>query len=94
MLSLLEVFAYPPETSTPFREDMQKPPGTDQHLWGVTWSGKQFVAVGEDGTILLSRNGNIWTTQRYNTLDYFKGVASSDSLLMIAGGDGTILTSS
>jgi hypothetical protein len=34
----LEVFAYPPEASTPFRGDMQKPPKS-AHPWAVAHFG-------------------------------------------------------
>jgi hypothetical protein len=62
-------------------------------LNGVTHGNGLFVAVGEGGTILTSRDGVSWTrrTSGGNTL---LRVARGKGLFVAVGGGGTILTSS
>ncbi len=67
---------------------------TSQILYGVAWSGSQFVAVGGGGTILTSPDGRAsWTAQHPGTERYLYGVAWSGSQFVAVGEGGTILTS-
>ena len=66
--------------------------GTTQNLFGVAWSGTQFVAVGNSGTILTSPNGIAWTTRTSGTTNNLVDVAWSGTQFVAVGG-GIILTS-
>jgi hypothetical protein len=73
--------------------------GTSQNpygkpLYGVVWSGSQFVAVGGQGIILTSPDGRAWTAQHSGTSQSLYGVAWAGGSRFVAVGDsGTILTS-
>ena len=58
-------------------------PFISQHLNAITWSGSQFVAVGD--TILTSPDGHTWTAQNTGSSDLFKGVAGSGSQFVAVG---------
>lgn len=62
-------------------------------LNSVAWTGTDFVAVGELGTILTSPGGDTWTKHPSGTSQHLLGVACSDSHQVAAGADGTLLTS-
>lgn len=62
-------------------------------LWGVAWSGSQFIAVGEAGTILASPDGRGWTARHASTSQDLDGVAWGNSQFVAVGLGGTILTS-
>lgn len=40
-----------------------RPSGTTANLWSVAFAANQWVAVGEQGTILTSPDGTAWTTR-------------------------------
>jgi serine/threonine protein kinase len=83
------------EASIPGRIWHTQHSGTTQDLFGVAWSGSQFVAVGID-TILTSPNGHTWTAQNTGTNQYLYGVTWSGSQFVAVGGfylGGAILTS-
>ena len=67
--------------------------GTSDPLYGVTYGGGQFVAVGEDGTILTSPNGVHWTPQNSRTSNWLYGVTYGNNTFVVVGDAGTILTS-
>jgi serine/threonine protein kinase len=67
--------------------------GTAVNLYDVAWSGSQFVAVGDPGTILTSPDGRTWTPQHSYTEQRLLGVAWSRSRFVAVGDPGTILTS-
>ena len=74
------------------------------YFYGITWSGNQFVAVGQtyfgtnttlNGMIAKSLDGNTWT---YGTMDIMtpnalKSVISSGTKLFAVGDAGTVYTS-
>jgi hypothetical protein len=69
--------------------------GTGNGLNGVAWSGSQFVAVGEGGTVLTSADGVTWTSRSSGTADSLRSVAWSGAKFVAVGGNsGTALTSS
>jgi hypothetical protein len=45
----------------------EQPSPTRKRLWGVAYGNGLFVAVGEDGTILTSRDGVSWTARASGT---------------------------
>ncbi len=86
------------------RADQTKPPtinwtvqksGTNMNLYSVTWSGQQFVAVGQDGIILTSNDKVNWSPPpnagiAYNNLN---GVTWAGTQFVAVGDAGIILTS-
>lgn len=62
-------------------------PGTSKTLRDVTWSPaiEQFVAVGDNGTILTSKLGVNWVDRSGATTTDLDNVASSDSLILATG---------
>jgi hypothetical protein len=82
-----------PQTNGKHREWALQTSGTQkERLHGVAWSGSQFVAVGDQGTILTSPNGHDWTPQPSGPQDLY-GIAWSGSQFVAVGNAGTILTS-
>ena len=65
--------------------------GTTNFLFGVTYGGGKFVAVGVFGTILTSPDGVTWTAQ--TATGNFYGVTYSGSQFVAVGGSGKIVTS-
>lgn len=69
--------------------------GTGNNLNGVVWSGTQFVAVGEAGTVLTSPNGETWTSRSSGTANSLLAVAwAGGKFVAVGGNSGTALTSS
>ena len=69
---------------------------TSNSLIDVAWSGSQFVAVGDKGTILTSPDGNTWAPHALPapaSSQYISGVAWSNAQFVAVGDKGTILTS-
>jgi len=64
-----------------------------ESLQDAFWSGLQFTAVGENGTIVTSSDGTSWTKQASGITEILYGAASSPSRLVVVGASGTILTS-
>jgi hypothetical protein len=54
-------------TSTDATEWTERDTPVSGRLWDVTWSGDQFVAVGDSGAIITSADGISWEKQ---TVDY------------------------
>jgi len=67
------------------------PGSSPSDLHAVTWSGTQFVAVGDNGTVLTSPDGAGWT--RYNSYASLVGVASSGVVYAGVDAFGNIYTS-
>jgi len=72
---------------------VQSTSGTTNPLFGVAWSGTQFVAVGASGTILTSPDGVIWTARTSGTTNTLNAVIKAGAQLVAVGASGTILTS-
>jgi photosystem II stability/assembly factor-like uncharacterized protein len=62
-------------------------------LFAVTWGDQQFVAVGEDGTILTSTDARSWTRQTAASAEILRGVTWAKQQYVAVGNNGTILTS-
>ncbi|MFP4165112.1 MAG: WD40/YVTN/BNR-like repeat-containing protein [Chitinispirillaceae bacterium] len=67
--------------------------GTDSYLSSVTWGKQMFVAVGGDGTILSSADGEEWTEQNSGTESPLNDVIWGKDQFMAVGRYGTVLTS-
>jgi fibronectin type 3 domain-containing protein len=59
----------------------------------ITWSGTQFVAVGQNGYIQTSPNGVAWTKRTSGTNYPLFGIAGSSTKLVAVGDLGNIVTS-
>ena len=66
---------------------------TTNTLQAVTYADYLFVAVGENGAILSSRDGHNWTVNNSGTSNYLYSVTYADNLVLAAGARGTILFS-
>ena len=66
---------------------------TSQPLRAVTWTGAQFVAAGDFGTILTSPDGIAWTTRYSGTSLSLFSLVWAGTKLLASGYSGTILTS-
>jgi uncharacterized delta-60 repeat protein len=66
-----------------------------QNLWGVCFGSGQFVAVGENGTILSSPDSRQWTARTSGTTRWLTAVCYSANagLYIAVGGAGTVLSS-
>lgn len=62
-------------------------------LSGAAWGNRQFVAVGDHGTILTSLDGDRWTPQQSRTSTLLTNVTWGDQQFVAVGAGGTILTS-
>ncbi len=74
--------------------------GTSQGLLGIAWSGTEFVAVGEAGTILESPDGKTWTSPSSNSPSLFNNISQpfqsvvwSGKQFVVVGTEGKVLTS-
>lgn len=63
-------------------------------LLGVTYGGGQFVAVGDNGTIITSRDGYHWTNQSSSISTPLRAVAYAQGEFAAVGDGGIILVSS
>ena len=59
----------------------------------VTYANGIFVAVGEDGIILTSTNGEIWTKINLWTSNDLESVCFGNGNFVVVGWNGTIITS-
>lgn len=65
----------------------------DYNLNSVTWTGSQFVAVGNTGLILTSPDGMKWKNSISLTSEHLHSVVWTGRQLAAVGDNGTILTS-
>ncbi len=66
---------------------------TTATLWGACYGGGQFVAVGENGTILTSPDGLAWTPRTSGTTEWLTSVAYGYNHYLAVGADRTVLSS-
>ena len=64
---------------------------TNETLRDVTWTGKVFVAVGDNGTILTSPDGKNWTKNSSGTTRDLHSVTASDNEIIVVGEDHIVL---
>ena len=65
---------------------------TKNGLYEVAWTGKQYVAVGQDGLFTSPDNVN-WTLQNTGTTEFLNSVIWTGTQLIAAGNRGTLITS-
>ena len=63
-------------------------------LLGVTYGGEQFVAVGDNGTIIASGDGYHWTNQSSGISTPLRAIAYAQGEFAAVGDGGVILVSS
>jgi photosystem II stability/assembly factor-like uncharacterized protein len=63
-------------------------------ILSMAYGHQTFVAVGEYGTILTSKNGTTWTTQKTNTTKTLQSIIFSRSNFFAVGDSGIALKSS
>jgi hypothetical protein len=68
---------------------------TDRDIQDLLWSGSQFIAVGHEGTVLISTNGTDWQDRSLPTGHgrFLKSGASSADKLVVIGAFGAVYTS-
>lgn len=66
---------------------------TDQDLYFVHWTGKQFLAGGDSGTVLSSTNGTDWIIEESGTDNRLYDAESNGNRTVIVGSYGTIISS-
>jgi hypothetical protein len=66
---------------------------TTNWLYRVRWVGGQFVAVGQNGTILSSPDGANWTPRASGTSTWLNDVTFVDGRWFVPGMKGLLLTS-
>jgi hypothetical protein len=59
----------------------------------ITWTGSQYVAVGDWGAVITATVDTVWTVQSPGTTEWLNGVAYGASTLVAVGAHGTLLTS-
>ena len=65
---------------------------TSGDLRAIVWSGERFVAVGEDGSIVYSNDGDTWhAVASLPTSNHLNDVAWSGKRFVAVGSNGTIL---
>ena len=71
---------------------LEKDSGVADILWGVTWDGEQFVAVGNNGTYLTSPDGDTWTKEDIGVTQHLYSVArdTRNRGVVVAGRNGEI----
>ncbi len=63
-------------------------------FYGATWTGNQFVVVGENGTILTSPDGMAWTSRSVPLVVPLFAVAGDTSMIVAVGYGSEIWSSS
>lgn len=62
-------------------------------LTAITWSGKQFAAVGWLGVVVTSPDGEAWTVQNTGVTSRLNAIAWTGSAFVAVGDSSTVLTS-
>jgi hypothetical protein len=62
-------------------------------LMKVVWGNSKYVSVGNDGKIMTSSNGAVWTSENSGTTNTLYGTVSTGSLYVAVGINKTIVTS-
>ena len=73
---------------------VSKESGTTEDLRGIACKGTTWVAVGENGIVIVSTdNGNTWATKPSGTENDLYGVACNGTAWIAAGKHGTVIVS-
>jgi hypothetical protein len=59
--------------------------GTPDNLRAITWTDSQYIAVGDNGTILSSSDGVSWSDRSPVITDDFEGVAGKNNNIVVLG---------
>jgi hypothetical protein len=69
------------------------PPVTDHALSGICWADSEFIAVGDSGTVINSKDGLHWTKETTGFSDNLLCVKGRDSLRVAGALSGTLFCS-
>jgi len=58
---------------------------TEADLYDVIWDGKEFIAVGNCGTVAKSKNGYDWSFKSTGKSDFYTSIAYNGETYMIVG---------
>jgi len=89
--TLVTVGAYATILSSKYKTDSQwttwtiRSSGTYKCLKSIAYGDNTFVAVGETGTILTSKNGTTWDLKTLPSVTYLDGVAYGDGRFVAVG---------
>lgn len=72
----------------------RSPVTIDNEINFVTWNGEMFIAVGRNGEIRTSTDGDIWVKQESGTLDNLIFVCSSKNMSVAVSDSGVLFNSS
>jgi hypothetical protein len=61
-------------------------------LIDVLWNGSEYLAVGTNGSILTSGNGQSWSLSNSAAVNFLNGIAWSGTQYVIVGDEGTVLS--
>ncbi len=64
-----------------------------QNLWSVAGGAGLFVAVGENGTLVTSPDGAVWTPRASGTTSWLVGATFANHQFVVVGDQGLLLTS-
>ena len=67
--------------------------GPANDIYGLTYGGGQFVAVGDKGSILTSTNGETWIVRVPYRTTNLRCIAKGDRLRVAVGNNGLVFTS-
>ncbi|HVX56864.1 MAG TPA: immunoglobulin domain-containing protein, partial [Candidatus Saccharimonadales bacterium] len=67
--------------------------GTTDRLEGVLWTGSQYVAISQLGTLFTSTDGITWSSTSSNLASWMEGVAWSPAKYVVVGAAGEAATS-
>ncbi len=71
--------------------EVQPPYG--QPLLDVAWNGRTFLAVGRDGAVVSSSDGEHWQTEDSGVTASLRGIAWDGSAWVVVGDAGTVVRS-
>ncbi len=75
------------------RHSVPLAPGGPRQLTGVAGGQGQIIAVGQDGTIVRSPDGQTWTSANSTTTRSLQNVIFNGTEWLVTGNDGVLLTS-
>lgn len=71
----------------------RSPVTIDNEINFVTWNGEMFIAIGRNGEIRTSTDGDVWVKQESGTLDNLIFVCSSANMSVAVSDSGVLFNS-
>lgn len=76
---------YTSTTGTDSGSWVQQVSGTSASLYSVIWTGSQFIAVGDSGTLISSSDGVTWARETSNTTNNLRALVQGPSRIVALG---------